>query len=425
MIKVSIVNAEMYCGSANCYEILGVDRAAEMPTIKKAYRKLSLQWHPDKNPDKKEEATTKFQEIATAYEVLSDETVREAYDYFVDHPEEQMYNKMRYYRAVYQPKTPLWAVLLGLSILVSALQYVHKQERAKGFETSPVFQSMLEEEFVRRCTRGRQGYQSGELNEARKIEIRKEFLEMLTQEPGSPLTGVSWSHTFLPSLIFHWPLGAARWIVWRIANNAQIQEEKRTLAEEQAREEQMQQEEEEERERLAAAKEEQKAKGAARMAERQRKEEEQRKRWAEEARREAEEVEEDEEEETSVTGKVISVDELRKKGYFLVQVTYKDDEQVQVVTDKPPVVSQKVTVALEGMLLPDGKTVKRSKVAGEWSEGVIIEMGHSPPKESPKSTFEADADSPPVTEPAPPTDGDEDAAVEPKGQARQRRKKKN
>merc|ERR1712232_51087 len=123
-----------YCGKlagkiVNCYEVLGVERSADAPTVKKAYRKLSLQWHPDKNPDKKEEATAKFQQIATAYEVLSDEDVRNAYDYFLDHPEEQMYNAMRYYKAVYQPKIPLWTVLLGLAVLISGLQYLHWMER--------------------------------------------------------------------------------------------------------------------------------------------------------------------------------------------------------------------------------------------------------------------------------------------------------
>ncbi|XP_056610945.1 dnaJ homolog subfamily B member 2 isoform X1 [Triplophysa dalaica] len=62
------------------YDVLGVSRNASQDDIKKAYRKLALRWHPDKNPDNKEEADSKFKEIAEAYEVLSDKGKREAFD---------------------------------------------------------------------------------------------------------------------------------------------------------------------------------------------------------------------------------------------------------------------------------------------------------------------------------------------------------
>ncbi|KAM4533658.1 dnaJ homolog subfamily B member 6b [Odontesthes bonariensis] len=62
------------------YQILGVQRNATPEDIKKAYRKLALKWHPDKNPDNKEEAEKKFKELSEAYEVLSDENKRNIYD---------------------------------------------------------------------------------------------------------------------------------------------------------------------------------------------------------------------------------------------------------------------------------------------------------------------------------------------------------
>lgn len=62
------------------YEILGVPKAASADDIKKAYRKLALQWHPDRN--KSPEANEKFKEINKAYEVLADEKKREAYDQY-------------------------------------------------------------------------------------------------------------------------------------------------------------------------------------------------------------------------------------------------------------------------------------------------------------------------------------------------------
>ena len=54
------------------YEVLGVQRNASAEDIKRAFRKLALQYHPDKNPNNRAEAETKFKEIAEAYEVLSD-----------------------------------------------------------------------------------------------------------------------------------------------------------------------------------------------------------------------------------------------------------------------------------------------------------------------------------------------------------------
>lgn len=64
------------------YEILGVSRDASPEQIKKAYRKQAMQWHPDRNPDKKEEATRRFKDIAEAYSVLSDDKKRQIYDQF-------------------------------------------------------------------------------------------------------------------------------------------------------------------------------------------------------------------------------------------------------------------------------------------------------------------------------------------------------
>ena len=63
------------------YDVLGVDKSADATAIKKAYRKLAMKYHPDKNPGDKE-AEEKFKEINEAYEVLSDETKRRNYDQF-------------------------------------------------------------------------------------------------------------------------------------------------------------------------------------------------------------------------------------------------------------------------------------------------------------------------------------------------------
>lgn len=64
----------------NYYKILGLARSATKKEIKKAYRELALQWHPDKNADNKEEAGKMFQDISEAYEVLSDDELKAKYD---------------------------------------------------------------------------------------------------------------------------------------------------------------------------------------------------------------------------------------------------------------------------------------------------------------------------------------------------------
>ncbi len=63
------------------YEVLGVARGASEDEIKKAYRKVAMQWHPDRNPNDRD-AETKFKEATEAYEVLRDPAQRARYDQF-------------------------------------------------------------------------------------------------------------------------------------------------------------------------------------------------------------------------------------------------------------------------------------------------------------------------------------------------------
>jgi len=68
------------------YRILGVNKDTSAQDIKKAFRRLALQYHPDHNPDNTQEAEAKFKEINEAYEVLGDEYKRQQYDRLINWP---------------------------------------------------------------------------------------------------------------------------------------------------------------------------------------------------------------------------------------------------------------------------------------------------------------------------------------------------
>ncbi|XAR53761.1 hypothetical protein NMG60_11022438 [Bertholletia excelsa] len=120
-------SVSIYCDEDDCYDLLGVSQNANASEIKKAYYKLSLKYHPDKNPDP--ESRKLFVKIANAYEILKDEATREQYDYAIAHPEEVFYNTARYYHAYYGHKTDPRAVLVGLLVIMSAFQYLNQLSR--------------------------------------------------------------------------------------------------------------------------------------------------------------------------------------------------------------------------------------------------------------------------------------------------------
>jgi hypothetical protein len=117
---------DLYCGDADCYEVLAIDASATLSDVKRAYRRLSMERHPDRvsasgaGAAQVDAATAAFMAVAQAYEVLSSAERRADYDYYLAHPEQRMYNEMRYYM-VYAPKTDARLVVALVMALSSAL----------------------------------------------------------------------------------------------------------------------------------------------------------------------------------------------------------------------------------------------------------------------------------------------------------------
>uniref|UniRef100_A0A3B4XG48 DnaJ heat shock protein family (Hsp40) member B6a n=1 Tax=Seriola lalandi dorsalis TaxID=1841481 RepID=A0A3B4XG48_SERLL len=146
------------------YQVLGVRRDASADDIKKAYRKLALRWHPDKNPENKEEAEKKFKELSEAYEVLSDANKRSIYDRYGkegltgnnggrDHFHEQFTfrNPEDVFREFFGGRDP-FADLFGesqsfngkqagasLNVFEPSLKHDLRSLRARSFQRGPLF----------------------------------------------------------------------------------------------------------------------------------------------------------------------------------------------------------------------------------------------------------------------------------------------
>lgn len=117
----------IFCGKDNCYDIIGVPKTASNDEIKKAYRKLSIAHHPDKNAGTVEQSTVNFQKISKAYEVLKGNESRPLFDYYLAHPWDY-YKVSGSHFMRNAPNANVGVVILGVLLVLSAIMY-HSQKQ--------------------------------------------------------------------------------------------------------------------------------------------------------------------------------------------------------------------------------------------------------------------------------------------------------
>lgn len=110
-----------FCGEPDCYKTLGLHPNATKARIRRAYRNLSLEYHPDKNPGDRV-AAEKFRRVARANEVLTNDDERKKLDYYMENPAEYWQAYGSYVSYAYAPKSSVFTVLFLLLMFASALQ---------------------------------------------------------------------------------------------------------------------------------------------------------------------------------------------------------------------------------------------------------------------------------------------------------------
>jgi len=157
---------KIYCGATFCYDVLEVSNRASPDEIRKSYRKLSREWHPDKHPEKKV-ADVKFKLIARAYEVVGKGKLeRESYDYLMDHPEEYRKKHGEYFFKALPPQTSVPVVLLLVLLVLSGIHFTILRHHQQDYN----------DRAVKLCLEGK-GPREGGTKETIKInKIAKERL---------------------------------------------------------------------------------------------------------------------------------------------------------------------------------------------------------------------------------------------------------
>jgi len=133
----------------NYYKILGVERNATQEQIKKAYRKLAMKWHPDRNCENKKEAETQFKEIGEAYSILSDNKKRKIYDQYgedgINHQFSSFGNAHDIFKQFFGENNSLFNDIFNDNININIMNNNNNNNKKKGDRIEHKFYLTLEE----------------------------------------------------------------------------------------------------------------------------------------------------------------------------------------------------------------------------------------------------------------------------------------
>lgn len=120
----------LFCGDDNCFELLGVKRNATKAEIRRAYRRISSEKHPDKRPGDNA-ALEEFRRIGNAYETLTDDAKREKYEDFLDNPGKYWQYLMENAKEVYAPKSNVYLVVTGIVGIATLMHWLNMNHTYK------------------------------------------------------------------------------------------------------------------------------------------------------------------------------------------------------------------------------------------------------------------------------------------------------
>jgi len=110
----------MYCGSADCYQLLGVSRKATKTELHHAYKALQAKF-------KERDAQHILDKFQNAFMILSDNDTRKHYDYMLAHPNHILYNYFQYFKSTVSPNMTLQVLLVLAIVIISVGQYFYRK----------------------------------------------------------------------------------------------------------------------------------------------------------------------------------------------------------------------------------------------------------------------------------------------------------
>lgn len=225
----------LYCGTQDCYDVLGVTRESTKQEIAKAYRSLARKYHPDlhRGEEAKKTAEQQFKAVATAYEILKDDESRNDYDYMLDNPNEYYAHYYRYYRRRVAPKVDVRIVIVVTLTIISIIQYYSGWQRydsaIKYFATVPKYRNkaleMAKDEINEKLNKkGRNRLPKSDQKEELEKIIRKVIEEKMDVKGAyakPSIMDLLWIQLLiLPYTIFKYFIWYAKW-TWKFTINKQ------------------------------------------------------------------------------------------------------------------------------------------------------------------------------------------------------------